>query len=324
MRIDQYSFFRILKGEYVRTNNKVIGKSRFPSLLSDLWKTDVDKTKTNLVKSFMKAGVFPFNPNSIDRSRILKTNNNIAKSSSSISTTMPTVNPDNSSSEGGDISPINTNHRITSDQLSMPNNTFSKSSKSGFSSSHEAISALDQILQQTVSNDNDDDDEDPDFLPNDDHNLSPIDVSSSIKHNSRVKQSTNTMSSSEVHPSQQQGKRKKGSTRLISFDTSDEDGTLSLAQLTSSKGIPVLDEPTNDMQSTSSKIRQSTSIAAITTTLETMFGQSIREPSAKPTKRTVVKRSIGQIMTEEDVIAQMEENEKKRPKRTYRKSNGKK
>jgi hypothetical protein len=58
--------------EYNRTHNNIIGKARFPSLLKQLWETDAIQTKNNIIKSFMKAGVFPLNSKSIDHSRILQ------------------------------------------------------------------------------------------------------------------------------------------------------------------------------------------------------------------------------------------------------------
>ena len=71
--------YRILKDEYTRTNFQNVGKAQFPSLLKQLWTNDPVGTKTNLIKSFMKAGIFPFKPNSIDRSRILNNKTNIDK-----------------------------------------------------------------------------------------------------------------------------------------------------------------------------------------------------------------------------------------------------
>ena len=60
-----------MKNEYKRTRNKIVGKSRFPGLLSQLWTKDAIKDKTNIIKSFMKTGMFPLNPASIDRVKIL-------------------------------------------------------------------------------------------------------------------------------------------------------------------------------------------------------------------------------------------------------------
>ncbi len=49
------------------------------------------------------------------------------------------------------------------------------------------------------------------------------------------------------------------------------------------------------------------SLDAINNTLKMIFGPPSTQSSTKPTKRTVLKRSNGQIMTEKDVIEQMEE-----------------
>lgn len=67
------------------------------------------------------------------------------------------------------------------------------------------------------------------------------------------------------------------------------------------------------------------SLKAINNTLKTVFAPSSTPSSHKPTKRTVLKRSAGQIMTEKDVIKQMEENmqkkNSKKSKKNTRKSN---
>ena len=100
----------------MRTRFQNIGKDKFPSLLKQLWTSDPIGTKTNLVKSFMKAGIFPFNPDSINRSRIIKNNANVDTHVSSIT-----------------ITPINDN------QTSTIVDTSSQPTNSSFTSSHQAI-----------------------------------------------------------------------------------------------------------------------------------------------------------------------------------------
>ena len=81
---------RILKDEYARTNFKSVNKSRFSDLLNQLFETKAIKNKNNIIKSFMRAGVFPLNPKPIDHSRINEffadssttTHNNSANNSS--------------------------------------------------------------------------------------------------------------------------------------------------------------------------------------------------------------------------------------------------
>ena len=83
----------------------------------------------------------------------------------------------------------------------------------------------------------------------------------------------------------------------------------------------VLDDPHSDVESQSSSVRRMKTIEAITATLETVFAQSTDNQSNKSTKRTVLKRSAGQIMTEKDVIEQIEEKQRKTSvKSTARKS----
>ena len=97
----------------------------------------------------------------------------------------------------------------------------------------------------------------------------------------------------------------------------------------------VLDDPDSDQQSTSettspglksivASIEQSNSVTAIAATLENVFGRSSQNQASKATKRTVVKRSAGQIMTEQDVIDQIDQKRQETEKRkTSRKSNHK-
>jgi hypothetical protein len=73
---------RILQDEYVRTKFKSINKTRFPQLLNQLFETEAIKNKNNIIKSFMRTGIFPLNPNSIDHSRILQNNESVVDSSS--------------------------------------------------------------------------------------------------------------------------------------------------------------------------------------------------------------------------------------------------
>lgn len=59
------------------------------------------------------------------------------------------------------------------------------------------------------------------------------------------------------------------------------------------------------------------SIQAITNVIQTVFGTPSNKTEKKPTKRTVVKRSDGQIITEKNVIEQLEERKnKQKPKRS--------
>lgn len=62
-------------------------------------------------------------------------------------------------------------------------------------------------------------------------------------------------------------------------------------------------------------------IQAITSILETVFAQSAESQQKKATKRTVIRRSAGQIMTEKSVIEQVAEQQSKTgTKRPSRKS----
>jgi hypothetical protein len=213
-------FYRILKDEYMRTRFQNIGKDKFPSLLNQLWISDPIGTKTNLIKSFMKAGIFPYNPNSINRSRIIKNNANVDTHTSSIT-----------------IIPLNDN------QTSTTVDTSSQPSNSSFTSSHQAITILNEILDQTKSNnddvvnlnddqetddegenkdegehknenedknEDDDEEEDEEYVPS----TSTSTQSSITSFNEKYYQSSSLQ--------QQKKKRKRKGSSIIGFNTSEE------------------------------------------------------------------------------------------------------
>jgi hypothetical protein len=214
--------FRILKDEYERTRYQVILKARFPSLLSKLWATDAIKVKNNMVKSFMKAGVFPFNPNSIDRSRILQ--------SSASSTTTPFDLPSRATStdQASETTRASDSAPIVADRDKVPGDRSTVHAVSSFASSREAISSLNDVLEQTKAFE-DDGDSDTD----DDRSLfgkrrelpSSISPAANQKHPSRSANSS-AADKSEAARSRSNAKRKRTIARLVGFDTSDEDGNV--------------------------------------------------------------------------------------------------
>jgi len=203
----------------MRTRFQNIGKDKFPSLLKQLWTSDPIGTKTNLVKSFMKAGIFPFNPDSINRSRIIKNNANVDTHVSSIT-----------------ITPINGN------QTSTIVDTSSQPTNSSFTSSHQAITILNEILDITKPNnddivnlnddqgaddegenkdegehkneDGDEEDEDEEYVPS-----GSTSTQSSIRSfNEKHYQSSSLQ--------QQKKKRKRKRPSIIGFNTSEEDSEI--------------------------------------------------------------------------------------------------
>ncbi len=70
----------------------------------------------------------------------------------------------------------------------------------------------------------------------------------------------------------------------------------------------ITDTPTTNTQD---------SLKAITDTLQAIFGASSQQQPINPAKRTLLKRSGGQIMTEKDVIDQLQEQRKKRTKQSH-------
>lgn len=77
----------------------------------------------------MKAGIFPFNPNSINRSRILKNNANINKT--------------NFNTSSG-----STDHNQSS---GIQNLSFHQTTTTSIATSQQAIAILDQVLEDTKS-----------------------------------------------------------------------------------------------------------------------------------------------------------------------------
>lgn len=63
-------------------------------------------------------------------------------------------------------------------------------------------------------------------------------------------------------------------------------------------------------------VQRMNSIEAITSTLESVFSRSSEQQSNQRAKRTVLQRSSGQIMTEQDVINQIEQQQAKKTKKT--------
>ena len=158
---------RILKNEYQHTRNKIVGKSHFPGLLSQLWTRDAIRDKTNITKSFMKTGIFPLNPESIDQSKIL---NNATCVNANISATIDPntcrsdqINSSNHCSTFDVSVALNNNHTSVNDP-SMDNvvNT-TDTTISNFNSSVQAILVLDRVLNKTRFSS---DAEDEDYLQN--------------------------------------------------------------------------------------------------------------------------------------------------------------
>lgn len=65
-----------------------------------------------------------------------------------------------------------------------------------------------------------------------------------------------------------------------------------------------------------SSVKSRESLDAITNTIREIFASPPESSLKKPTKRNVLKRPNGQIMTEQDVIQQIEEKNNRNPKRS--------
>ncbi len=219
---------RILKTEYTKTKFKNIDKSRFPQLLNKLFETEAIKDKNNIIQSFKRAGIFPLNSESVDVSRILKNNKFTAKSST---TTNASSNDsmNNSSAPVNFVSPNNNHHNSDNDpsNLNRSRSSHNVDVPSSFASSREAISTLQDVLQDTIisygsddddDNNNNDDDDDNDVDDNDDEDYIPP---KSVFASSKTISSTKT-SKSENH---QLVASKKSNKRKVSWDLSSTDST---------------------------------------------------------------------------------------------------
>ncbi|CAF1521897.1 unnamed protein product [Adineta steineri] len=374
---------KVLKNEYKRTQDKNIGKAQFPTLLSELWKTDAIGQKTNLIKSFMRAGVFPLNKQAIDVSRIVKS----ATSSSSIDihqNNKTNTTPSSSTIQSTVSNPL---------PLSGPSNS-TQFNTSSFATSQRAISILKEVLDNTalndhsfdnsaddtvidvdvdgndnsddndddhdvvVNNDNSDDDDDVLVVDNDDSDESYIPESSSKKFTKRKRSSSKTTSvdttddndiqmnesynkptksniiqtsgrkNNELPKNSKQAstdsitKRRRVAFKLIGFDSSDEESKFEKCYVviigTTFLQYILIDIPPAKSQD---------SLTAIQDTLQTIFTSSSQAQATSSTKRTMLKQTNGKIMTETDVIEQIEEQQrkknKKKPRATYRKTSTK-
>lgn len=173
----------------------------------------------------MRAGVFPFDPDAIDRSRILTTTS---------FTKHPSNAPISSSSSRQVESNVGSNHdasllidrRTTNGDHPMYKRQSREQRVSGFTSSREAIEALDELLRtsESSSDNDDDDDEDKDYVPTSLHAPSSVMMSSPKSQSSSTDKLT-TVNSIESDPSGTSGKRKRETKTMVGFDTSDDEGS---------------------------------------------------------------------------------------------------
>ncbi|CAF1530307.1 unnamed protein product, partial [Rotaria sordida] len=285
----------------------------------------------------MRTGIFPLNPQSIDYSRILKNNESVINSSNTTTTNTTNNNSMNNSSVPVNFVSSNNNHSNTDDDSSNIN-TFSSfnNAASSFASSQEAISTLDRVLQETIILNNSDDeidddnksdnDDDEDYVPTGSTSASSKNVAYTKKQTSKSKSlpqqdvETNSSSksiqskksslikSSQFGPSNHGNQQKQISSIISSLNVSNEDGNIDQRIGIMMITVFLLDGTTINQSSANSQ----QSLKAITDTLRMVFDSSSKQSPGKAKKRTVLKRSSGQIMTEADVINQIEEAKNKK------------
>ena len=211
---------RVLKNEYRRTRNQAFGKARFPLLLSQLWETDAVKSKTNIVKSFMKAGVFPFNRAGIDRTRLL-----INPRADAL------VSPSGHDGCNLDLTVVTSvatsSVAITaSDQSLVDASSSSIHGSLGFNSSHEAISELSSVLEATSSMTNDEDDSDQDYVPENRLSKTEVDSNRSMAESATSKETATPSDQRRQSAVVVRGRRKRSNAAaMIGFFSSDEEST---------------------------------------------------------------------------------------------------
>lgn len=201
-----YHIFRILKDHYLKNQNRTIGKDEFPSLLSKLWTCDSIQAKANLIKSFMKSGIFPLNPHAIDHSRIIQGNSSNFLSSSNI------LDDDASSN-------LDVHH---SSSIEIRSSTTTTTLDPSFSSSHQAIATLERIIEETATDEIDMNRIDENSNTFDDHPNSNTFTSSS-KPTSSTRRKSNSINLGVSNGSNKNSKRKRKSVTMMGFDTSTDD-----------------------------------------------------------------------------------------------------
>lgn len=252
----------------------------------------------------MRGGVFPLNPNAINRSKMLRTNPRIKPSSNMSNLTINNQVTGSSGQHHGapTIGMDQTNYH----QQLVTLGGSSRSSGSGFTSSHEAIAAFDQILAENKSpliNGNDNDKDDEDFS----RNVRPLSSSANTISWSKRK------NRKKAHKKSSKAKRKQvlHPTQFIGFDASDDMGICCSSGEFLLASFHTSDDPAVEAEGTTSEGERTKSIQAITAASEAVFVQATHQQSETAIKRTVLKRNAGEIMTEEAAINQGEPKKKK-------------
>ena len=295
--------FSVLRLEYNRTRNQVVGKAQFPSLLKQLWQTQAITGKTNVVKSFMKAGVFPLNPKSIHHSRILKTSASLGDSS--LITTNAPPNNQATTSTITHVSVSSADRRMVVDQAPLDDHeSVDDTIAPPFTSSREAVSFLDQVLQDTMSDGDDEVREAEEPISSQSTPSSSASESLITPRRPTSKKKTITMRKSDSVSRRKPTRRKVPVKKsIIGFNTSDEEGVFDNHRVISLHWLSFLDV-TIAQESSSQSDR---SLQAINATLQSIFTSPSSHAPSTNTKRTVLKGTNGRIMTEKTVIEEMEE-----------------
>ena len=200
----------------------MVGKAQFPSLLKQLWETEAIKGKTNVVKSFMKAGVFPLNPKSIHRSRILKTSTLMGDSSLN-ATNVPSNNQATTSTITN-VAVSNTDHRMVVDQEPTDEDeSVDLTIAPPFTTSREAVSFLDLVLEDTMSDGDDELGEAEESISSQSTPSSLASESIITKKKSTSKKKTITRKKGDSASTRKRTRRKVPVKKIIGFDTSDEE-----------------------------------------------------------------------------------------------------
>ena len=220
-----------MKNEYQRTRNKIVGKSHFPGLLSQLWTKDAIKDKTNIIKSFMKTGIFPLNPASIDRAKIL---NNATCVNANISETIDPnmccgdqINSSNSHSTFDVSVALNNSHTsVTDPSMDNVSNT-TDTTISNFNSSVQAISVLDRVLNETrLSSDA----EDEDYLPN--RSTNTLTRTTMLSNSQQYHpQENSTSHSQQLNTSRRNYRKRKTHPKIIDIESTNEEGSSVVSSL---------------------------------------------------------------------------------------------
>ena len=261
------------------------------------------------IKSFMKTGIVPLNPASIDRPKVVKdatcVNANISATIDPNTCCNYQINNSNDLSTFDVSVASNNNHtRVTDSSIDNVSNT-TDTTISNFNSSVLATSVLDRILDETTLSS---DAEDKGHLPN--RSTSTL-TKTTMLSNSRQShlQENSTSQSQQLNTSRRNyRKRKTHIRRLLASNRQMKKVLLCFPCCCCRNSSLSSDDATINISPVES-------LKAMTETLQAIFVLTPDHLQNKSTKQTLICQSSGQVMTEQKVVEQLaKQNQKENSK----------